>query len=89
MGLAVSPTPPQNNLILHSTQPGKTAADGSGLDSPFVIALLQTLSTPGLTMNEVVEETAARVSELTEGRQVPTAYGDASAIRILPGEVQE
>lgn len=89
MGLAVSPTPPLNNLILHSTQPGKTAADGSGLDSPFVIALLQTLSTPGLTMNEVVEETAARVSELTEGRQIPTAYGDASAIRILPGEVQE
>ena len=88
-GLAVSPTPPLNNVILHSTQPGKTAADGSGLDSPFVIALLQTLSTPGLTLNEVVAETAARVSELTGGQQVPTAYGDASAIRILPDAAQD
>jgi hypothetical protein len=72
-------------VVLHSTQPGKTADDGSGLDSPFVIALLQTLSKPGLTMDEVVRETAARVSDLTDGRQIPTAYGDASAVRILPG----
>lgn len=89
MGLAVSPTPALNNIILHSTQPGKVAADGGGLDSPFVIALLQTLSMPGLTMNEVVQKTVARVSELTEGRQIPTAYGDASAIPILPGETLE
>lgn len=89
MGLAVSPAPPLNNVVLHSTQPGATAADGTGLDSPFVIALLQTLSTPGLTLDEVVQETAARVSELTGGKQVPAAYGDASAVRILPGAAQE
>lgn len=89
MGLAVSPVPPLNNVVLHSTQPGKTAADGTGLDSPFVIALLQTLSTPGLTLDEVVRETAARVSDLTDGKQVPAAYGDASAVRILPGEAQD
>lgn len=89
MGLAVSPTPAMNSVVLHSTQPGKTAADGNGLDSPFVIALLQTLSRPGLTMDEVVRETAARVSDLTGGMQIPTAYGDASAIQILPGGAQE
>ncbi len=89
MGLAVSPTPPPNNIVLHSTQPGKTAADGDGLDSPFVIALLQTLSTPGLTLDEVVQETSARVSELTNGEQVPTAYGEAPATRILPGETEQ
>ena len=83
-GLAVSPVPPSGNMILHSTQPGRTAADGEGLDSPFVIALLQTLSTPGLTLDEVVRQTASRVSDLTGGRQIPTAYGDASAVRILP-----
>jgi len=84
MGLAVSPTPAPNNIVLHSTQPGKTAADGDGLDSPFVIALLQTLSTPGLTLDEVVQETSARVSELTNGEQIPAAYGEAPATRILP-----
>ena len=84
MGLAPSPLPPPNNILLHSTQPGKTAADGDGLDSPFVIALLQTLSTPGLTLNEIVEGTASRVSDLTNGQQVPAAYGAQSSIPILP-----
>lgn len=88
-GLAVSPVPPPNNVVLHSTQPGRTAADGDGLDSPFVVALLQTLSTPGLSLDEVVRETAARVSELTDGEQVPAAYGEAPAVRILPGEASE
>jgi uncharacterized caspase-like protein len=89
VGLAVSPTPGLNNVVLHSTQPGNTAADGSGLDSPFVIALLQSLSTPGLTLNEIVQETAATVSEMTDGKQIPTAYGNASTIRILPNEAQK
>ena len=88
-GLAVSPTPPPNNVVLHSTQPGRTAADGDGLDSPFVVALLQTLSTPGLTLDEVVQRTASSVSELTGGEQVPTAYGEGPAVRILPGEAPE
>ncbi|WP_411036618.1 caspase family protein [Shinella sp. BYT-45] len=89
MGLAVSPVPPLNSVVLHSTQPGQTAADGEALDSPFVIALLQTLSTPGLSLNEVVRETAARVSELTNGKQLPAAYGDVAAIRILPDGAQQ
>lgn len=84
MGLAPSPLPPPNNILLHSTQPGKTAADGDGLDSPFVIALLQTLSTPGLTLNEIVQETSSRVSDLTKGAQVPAAYGQLSSVPILP-----
>ncbi|MCJ8056599.1 caspase family protein [Shinella curvata] len=83
-GLAVSPTPAVNNIVLHSTQPGSTAADGDALDSPFVIALLQTLSSPGLTMDEVVAGTASRVLELTNGKQLPTAYGSATSVRILP-----
>ena len=89
MGLAVPPAPPPNNVVLHSTQPGKTAADGDGLDSPFVIALLQTLSTPGLTLDEVVQETSARVSELTDGEQIPTAYGKAPGIRILDRDAEQ
>ena len=89
MGLAESPAPPMNNVVLHSTQPGKTAADGDGLDSPFVVALLQTLSTPGRTLDEIVQETAARVSELTNGEQVPAAYGEAPVTQILPGVSQQ
>lgn len=88
MGLAAASTPPRNSVILYSTQPGETAADGEDLDSPFVIGLLRTLSTPGLSLNEVVSRTAAEVSDLTNGRQVPAAYGDAADVRFLP-EMQD
>jgi tetratricopeptide (TPR) repeat protein len=83
-GLAAAPQPAPNNVVLHSTQPGKTASDGDGLDSPFVRALLETLSSPGKTLDAVVQETAMRVSEKTEGRQVPAAYGAAPSVALLP-----
>jgi len=83
-GLAVASQPAPNNIVLHSTQPGKTASDGDGLDSPFVRALLETLSSPGKTFDAVVQETTTRVSEKTEGRQVPAAYGVAPAVALLP-----
>jgi len=86
-GLAAAPQPAPNNVVLHSTQPGKTASDGDGLDSPFVRALLETLSSPGKTLDAVVQETATRVSEKTAGRQVPAAYGAAPAVALLPKKV--
>jgi tetratricopeptide (TPR) repeat protein len=87
MGLAATPLPPPNNVVLHSTQPGQTAADGDGLDSPFVRSLLETLSTPGKALEEVVQDTSRRVAERTEGRQMPAAYGTAPAVPLLPRKV--
>lgn len=86
-GLAAVPQPAPNNVVLHSTQPGRTASDGDGLDSPFVRALLETLSSPGKSLDAVVQETATRVSEKTEGRQVPAAYGAAPTVALLPKKV--
>lgn len=83
-GLAAAPPPAQNSVVFHSTQPGKTALDGDGLDSPFVRALLETLSAPGRTLEAVVRDTATRVSDKTDGKQVPAAYGTAPAIALLP-----
>jgi tetratricopeptide (TPR) repeat protein len=83
-GLAATPTPTPNNIVFHSTQPGKTALDGDGLGSPFVRALLETLSSPGRPLDVVVTETTKRVSDQTDGRQVPTAYGTAPSIALLP-----
>jgi uncharacterized caspase-like protein len=84
MGLGATPTPPHNNAVLHSTQPGKTAEDGDGLDSPFVRSLLETLATPGKALDEVIRDTSVRVAERTEGRQTPVAYGTALAVPLLP-----
>jgi len=83
-GLSPSNSAAPNNVVFHSTQPGKTALDGDGLDSPFVRALLETISAPGKSLDEVVRETTKRVSEKTEGRQTPAAYGAAPAIALLP-----
>jgi tetratricopeptide (TPR) repeat protein len=82
-GLAATP-PAQNSVVFHSTQPGKTALDGDGLDSPFVRAFLETLSAPGQSLELIVKDTARRVSVRTEGKQVPTAYGSAPGIALLP-----
>lgn len=82
-GLAPTPAA-QNGIVLHSTQPGKTALDGDGLDSPFVRAFLETLSTPGRQIDVVVRDTTKRVSDRTEGKQVPAAYGTAPAVALLP-----
>ena len=83
-GLAASPAATANSVVFHSTQPGKTASDGDGLDSPFVRAFLETLSTPGKPLDAVVKDTTARVSDRTEGKQVPAAYGAAPAVALLP-----
>ena len=83
-GLAAAPPPAPNSVVLHSTQPGRTALDGDGLDSPFVRALLETLSSPGKSLEAVVRDTTARTSETTAGRQVPAAYGAAPAVALLP-----
>ncbi|WP_210492958.1 caspase family protein [Microvirga antarctica] len=83
-GLAPTPAPAPNSVVFHSTQAGQTALDGAGLDSPFVRAFLETLSAPGRQIDAVVRDTTARVSDRTEGKQVPAAYGTAPAIALLP-----
>ncbi len=83
-GLAAMPAVAANSVVLHSTQPGQAALDGEDLDSPFVRALLETLATPNQPFEAVVHETTARVSETTQGRQMPAAYGIAPAIALLP-----
>jgi len=86
-GLAAVSEIVPNNVVFHSTQPGQIALDGDGLDSPFVRALLETLSAPGRSFGHVVQETITRVSDSTQGRQVPAAYGTAPTVALLPREV--
>lgn len=89
MGLAASPTPADNNIVLHPTpphptQPGSTAGDGDAMDSPFFIILLQTLSAPGPTLDEVVAQTAKRDADIMDGSQRSAAYGETATVLILP-----
>ena len=56
----------------------KPFVTAAGIEAPAVIV------PPGKTLDAVVQETATRVSEKTEGRQVPAAYGAAPAVPLLP-----
>jgi Caspase domain/Domain of unknown function (DUF4189) len=58
-------------LIAFATQPGNTALDGDGRNSPFTAALLGTIERPGLSIGEVMISVRNAVLKQTDGRQVP------------------
>ncbi|MCX7026543.1 MAG: SUMF1/EgtB/PvdO family nonheme iron enzyme [Spirochaetes bacterium] len=71
-GLAVMAAPTQTeSVIVYSTAPGTTAADGAGRNSVFTRSLLAELPTPGLTVREVFDRVGGTVKATTGGAQVP------------------
>ncbi|MGP0092351.1 MAG: caspase family protein [Xanthobacteraceae bacterium] len=58
-------------LIAFATQPGNTALDGDGRNSPFTAALLGTIERPGLSIGEVMISVRNAVLKETDGKQVP------------------
>ena len=58
-------------LVAFSTAPGQTALDGNGRNSPYTGSLLKELNVSGRNIEDVLRATRARVSTLTEGKQVP------------------
>ena len=70
-GLAALNAVAPETLIAFSTQPGATAADGTGRNSPFTEALLDHLTTPGLDVEGVFKRVAADVIRTSDGTQVP------------------
>lgn len=59
-----------NALIAYSTSPGKTAADGSGRNSPYTYALLNALNNKNLTLPQLFQMVAKNVSAQKTG-QIP------------------
>lgn len=62
---------PSGTLVAYATSPGATAADGSGSNGVYTEALLQTIQTPNLTIEEVFKRVRSRVKERTGGKQTP------------------
>ena len=58
-------------LIAFATAPGRTAADGTGRNSPFTAALIEYLPSPGLELRQVLTRVRNRVASATQGRQSP------------------
>jgi len=69
-GLALMQAP-AGTIISYATQPGSTAADGSGRHSPFTTALTKALNSPGLGVFETFNQVGLLVKAATAGEQEP------------------
>ena len=67
------------SLVVYAAKHGQTALDGEGENSPFAVAVVQRLATPGVEINKLFRLVRDDVMEATAGRQEPYTYGS------LPG----
>ncbi|OQY03820.1 MAG: hypothetical protein B6I20_04275 [Bacteroidetes bacterium 4572_117] len=65
---------PAGSLVMYATKAGQVAYDGDGKNSPFTIAFLKHIKTPGLDVNLLPKNVKNTVLELTNGKQSPGAY---------------
>jgi tetratricopeptide (TPR) repeat protein len=68
------------SLVVFSAKHGMKALDGEGANSPFALALVQRLASPGIEVNKMFRLVRDDVMEATAGRQEPYTYGS------LPGK---
>ena len=62
---------PSGTLVAYATGPGKTAADGTGRNSPYTESLARIIREPGLDIEDVFREVGKEVQNKTGGVQVP------------------
>ena len=70
-GLAIVGSAPKGSYISYSTSPGQVALDGDGRNSPFASAFIKYMKEPGWTIEQVFKNVRHRLSQDTEGKQVP------------------
>jgi carboxyl-terminal processing protease len=61
----------QGTFVAYSTAPGSVAADGSGTDSPYSVALAKSLVQPGIGIEDAFRNVRTQVMDATGGKQVP------------------
>ncbi|MBF0187828.1 MAG: SUMF1/EgtB/PvdO family nonheme iron enzyme [Magnetococcales bacterium] len=61
---------PVGTLIAYSTAPGSVAADGNGRNSPYTHHLLDKISTPGLTVEQLFKQVRAALIKETDRQQI-------------------
>jgi hypothetical protein len=74
---------PPNTLIAYAQQAGLTAEDGAGVNSPYTMALLKHLFTPGLDVELALRRVRDEVLTATHNRQRPFKYGSLGGTEIV------
>jgi formylglycine-generating enzyme required for sulfatase activity len=62
---------PMGSFIAYSTAPGATAADGTGKNSPYTLALAKAMTKPGIPIEEAFRDARVEVIAATQKEQVP------------------
>jgi tetratricopeptide (TPR) repeat protein len=70
-GLVAYQSVGSGTLIAFATAPGNTAADGTGVHSPFTTALLKNIGTQGVEVNQMLTRVRIDVAAATERKQIP------------------
>jgi len=70
-GLAVVKVKVPESVIVYATDPGSTASDGTGRNSPFTKAFLENMDAPGQDITEMMKRVTSRVQTDTDGKQTP------------------
>lgn len=83
---------PVGTLISFATQPGNTAMDGTGSNSPYTIALAQAMQQPGLDVLRMFNRVGVVVKQSTNGEQLPWVSsspieGEFTFVAARPGPV--
>jgi uncharacterized caspase-like protein len=77
----------RNVLVFFATEPGRTAVEGSGRNSPFAAALLKYLPAPDLEISFLFRNVRDEVRKLTQQKQTPYMYGQLSKDKIFINDV--
>lgn len=70
-GLAAPADTARGTFIAYATAPGKVAEDGNTKNSPYTSALVETIQTPGMQLENVFKKVREKVVAVTDGRQTP------------------
>jgi hypothetical protein len=76
-GLA-KPSPDRGTLVAFAARDGERALDGSGSNSPFALALMESMKKPNLEISLMFRQVRDHVLENTQNQQEPHTYGSLS-----------
>jgi hypothetical protein len=70
--------PEAGTLVVYAAKDGQQASDGDGIDSPFTLAFVKNVQTPGLEVRRLFDFVRDDVMDVTNRRQQPFSYGSIS-----------
>jgi uncharacterized caspase-like protein len=80
---------PRGSFVGYSTAPGDVAADGDGANSPYALALVQELKTPGISIEEAHRNVRAKVLAESGNKQTPWDSSSLTGAVVLVEKAPE